>query len=365
MKAIIFECLPHAKRIKFFIPYKAVEWRAQIKQLNSSWYHKPQQLWSIINTIDMMEKLKLIFEGAYEIKKLETRVSLPHKQLKEESLLVLDQLDRKIILKGYSKHTQKNYRSAMIKFLGFFENRDIEQLTKSEIEGFIATLITKYKISESSQSVMINAIKFYYEHVLEKPKEYYDITRPKRSASLPNVLSHREIKGILNAPKNIKHRAILYTLYSGGLRISEVVKLRIEDIHSDDGYIFIKASKGKKDRQTILSTITLQLLRQYIRVDRPSYWLFEGATGGQYSQSSIQKVFRKAIKSSGANPWATVHTLRHSFATHLMQQGSSTRQLQALLGHNSPKTTEIYTHVMNINNKTIVSPLDRIYEEKK
>jgi len=360
MNAIIFECPPSAKRLKFSIPFHAKEWRTQVKQLNTVWYHKQQRLWSIINTEEMLKELKAIFNGAYETKPLERGVTIPKKQLNEASLLILDQIESKIILKGYSVNTQKSYRSSMIKFLCYFENREIEKLTKAEIEGFILKMITKHKISESAQSIMINAIKFYYEHILNKPKEYYNLTRPKKSSSLPNVLSHNEIKAILNAPKNIKHKAILYTIYSGGLRISEVVNLRIEDIHSDDGYIFIKGSKGKKDRQTILSNVTLDLLRKYFLLEKPSYWLFEGAHGGQYSQSSIQKIFRRAVKAANVNPWATVHTLRHSFATHLMMQGSSTRQLQALLGHNSSKTTEIYTHVMNISNKTIVSPLDRI-----
>jgi len=201
-------------------------------------------------------------------------------------------------------------------------------------------------------------VKSYYEHTLGKPREYYNITRPKKSQDLPNVLSKEEVKRIINSPKNIKHRAILTTIYSAGLRIGELTRLRVEDIRSDDGYIFVKDSKGKKDRHTVLSLQLLALLRRYYKKHRPSYWLFEGQDGGQYSAKSIQAIFRKAVKETNANAWSTPHTLRHSFATHLLQAGVNLRYIQNALGHNSSKTTEIYTRVININNKTLKSPLD-------
>lgn len=151
-------------------------------------------------------------------------------------------------------------------------------------------------------------------------------------------------------------------IYSAGLRISEAIKLRVRDIHSDQGYIFIKGAKGKKDRKSVLSPVLLVLLRKYYRAYNPSYWLFEGQEGGQYSASSIQSVFRRAVEKSNSNPWATVHTLRHSFATHLLQKGTNLRYVQVLLGHESSKTTEVYTHVLSISNKNIQSPLDGIDE---
>jgi len=202
--------------------------------------------------------------------------------------------------------------------------------------------------------------KIYYEQVLGKPREYYNIQRPKNSKSLPNVLSAEAVKRLLTSPRNIKHRAILFTVYSAGLRLSEVINLRIEDIHYDKEYIFIKDSKGKRDRRSVLSSYLADILKIYLEKKRPAYWLFEGADGGRYSRSSVQQIFRKAVKVANVNPWATLHTLRHSFATHLLQEGLNLRYVQSLLGHGSSKTTEIYTHVMNINNKTITSPLDKI-----
>jgi len=144
-----------------------------------------------------------------------------------------------------------------------------------------------------------------------------------------------------------------------------VIRLRVHDVRSDDGYLFIKDSKGKKDRHTVLSPHLLKLLREYYIEHKPSYWLFEGQSGDQYSARSIQNIFRKAVKETGANPWSTPHTLRHSFATHLMQRGVNIRFIQNALGHASSKTTEVYTRILAINNNTLTSPLDNLYKSVK
>src|SRR5690625_3676549 len=193
-------------------------------------------------------------------------------------------------------------------------------------------------------------------------REYYNITRPKKSVNLPNRRNEEVVIIILNPPSKIEHRAILQTIYGSGLRVGEVIRLRVDDVRSDDGYLFIKDSKGKKDRHTVLSPHLLKLLREYYIEHKPSYWLFEGQDGGQYSARSIQNIYRRAVKETGANPWSTPHTLRHSFATHLMQRGVNIRYIQTALGHSNLKTTEIYTHVISINNKTLKSPLDSLKE---
>ena len=360
MKAIIFHPPINAKRIKFHVPYQAEEWRIKIKSLNTSYFHYNQKLWSVVNTTQNMESLKLIFGNKMEVQSSTLKKEMPYKTLSEKPLNTLASYEQKIILKGYSPLTLKSYKSAMIRFLSFFEERDLNLVTKEEIEGFIFHLISKFKISESQQNLIINAVKLYYEKVLGKPREYYNIQRPKKSQSLPNVLSQNEIQCLLTATSNLKHKSILCACYSSGLRLSELVNLRIEDIHSEGKYIFIKGSKGKKDRKSILSQTLLVLLRNYYKAYKPAYWLFEGKDGGQYSRSSIQQIFRRAVKTSNINPWATLHTLRHSFATHLLQQGTNLRYVQVLLGHSSSKTTEIYTPVLDINNREIISPLDKI-----
>ncbi|MBN7802432.1 tyrosine-type recombinase/integrase [Algoriphagus aestuariicola] len=333
-----------------------------LKKLATSYYHPQQKLWSLVNTKENWELLQRVYRGKFEIKQDEKKVSTPVKALNGQSIQALADLEQKLTLKAYSPSTVKNYASSLSQFLGFFESRDLTDITKEEIEAFVYHQITKYKISESAQNTLINAIKAYYEHVLGRERTTYEIQRPKKSLTLPNILSQEEVKAILQSVDNLKHRAILMLIYSAGLRISEAIKLRNRDIHSDEGYIFIKGAKNKKDRKTVLSPVLLVLLRQYYKVYKPSYWLFEGQEGGQYSSTSIQAVFRRAVEKSNSNPWATVHTLRHSFATHLLQKGTNLRYVQALLGHESSKTTEIYTHVLSISNKTIQSPLDGIDE---
>ncbi len=175
------------------------------------------------------------------------------------------------------------------------------------------------------------------------------------------MFTKQEVQCLLSETKNLKQKAILATLYGGGLRCSEVIRLRIQDVCSEDGYLFVKGAKNKKDRRTVLPHKLLEMLRAYYRKYRPAYWLFEGQEGVQYTSSSIQKVFRKQVQAANINPWATPHTLHHSFATHLLENGFSLRQVHASLGHSSIKTTEIYTHVLYINNKTIKSPLDDLY----
>ncbi|MDN3725532.1 tyrosine-type recombinase/integrase [Aequorivita sp. SDUM287046] len=265
-------------------------------------------------------------------------------------------------LKGFSPATIRNYQHSLLHFFKYFETADLRTITKDQIEGYVFHLISKHRIGEQKQNLVINAIKCYYEHTLAMPREYYTITRPRKSKDLPNVLSVEEVRKILNHPTNLKHRAILHTIYGGGLRVGEVIRLRIKDIRSEDGYIFIKDSKGKRDRHTVLSPMLLSLLREYYKAYKPAYWLFEGQDGGQYSAKSIQSIFRCAAKATHSNPWSTPHTLRHSFATHLMERGVNIRYIQSALGHASTKTTEIYTRVLGINNKTLKSPLDSLYE---
>jgi len=358
MRAIIYITDRTATRVKFHIPNEASEWKIKIKAIPTAFYHYNQQLWSVINTKENIKLIKSIC-SSFEIQQtIKSKIRIPKINI---SIKIKDELEKthqKLILKAYSNNTWKSYRTELIYFFKYFEDRDLADLSKDEIESYVAKWIVKYKISETKQNSIINAIKFYYEKVLGKPREYYDIQRPKRNKTLPGVLSMKEVGLILNQPKNIKHRAILYTIYSGGLRLGEVINLRIEDIRSEGGYIFIRGAKGKKDRRTILSIHLLTVLREYYKKNQPAYWLFEGAEGGQYSSSSIQAIFRRAVKESDTNPWATIHTLRHSFATHLLQQGTNLRYIQSLLGHSSPKTTEIYTHLLKIDNSVVVSPLD-------
>lgn len=360
MDIIIYKPLPNAKRIKVFIPYELTDFRIAFKKLNSTFWHPSQKLWSIVNTEENMATIKRIFKGYFEIENPKTFVPVETITLNEQGINATNDLEKTLVLKHYSVSTINVYRKMFHVFLTKFMTQDLKSITKEQIEGFVYELIKKNAISESYQNQLINSIKAYYEHVLGMPREYYDIKRPKKSTSIPNVLSQAEVLKIMQQPQNIKHKAILWTIYSAGLRISELKNLRVVDIHSDDGFIFIKDSKGKKDRRTVLSSYLIEILRTYYAEYKPSYWLFEGQTGGQYSVTSIRAIFRKAVKETNTNPWSTVHTLRHSFATHCIENNVNLRHLQNMLGHNSPKTTEIYTKTIEINNRNISSPLDNL-----
>lgn len=357
-KPIIYEGLKNANRIKIKIPYNLHEIRDAFKRLNSTFWHPNQKLWSITNTPENLVLVKKVFNDIYIIEPLKVSKKIKIIPLNKMANDAIFELEKTLTLKHYSVSSIRTYKKYLSVFFSNFMEKDVTQITKDQIEGFIYQLIKKNNISESYQNQIINAIKAYYEHVLGMPREYYDIKRPKKSLSLPNVLSEKEVLKIINYPKNLKHRVILTTIYSAGLRISELPNLRIVDIHSAEGFIYVKDSKGKKDRKTILSKYLLILLRQYYKKYKPSYWLFEGQHGGKYSTSSITAIFRKAVDKTNSNPWATVHTLRHSFATHCLQNNVNLRYIQNMLGHNSPKTTEIYTKTIEINNKNIVSPFD-------
>lgn len=258
----------------------------------------------------------------------------------------------------YSQNTINAYTSYFFDFLDYFEHRNPSDITKEEINSYILELIREKDISSSQRNQRINAIKFYYEKILGRDKEYYEIKRPRKEKRLPTVLSKEEVNSLFDVTTNLKHKCILMTIYSGGLRRNELINLRTEDIDSKRKLIKIRGSKGNKDRYTILSEKLLTLLREYYRQYRPVEWLFEGNSGGRYSGTSIEKIFRKAASKAGIRKYVTPHSLRHSFATHLLEQGISLRYIQEILGHSSSKTTEIYTHVATNEIGQIKNPLD-------
>lgn len=356
--------LPQAKsgRLKIFIPYEMKKEREVFKKLNGTFYHFHQKLWSIVNITENIKKLEVLFGEKLSKQATRAPTVIPKVEISGAIRAELDRNHQKMILKGFSSATIRNYQSNLTQFFQYFETVEYRGITKEQIEGFLYYLISKYKISEQKQNQLINAIKCYYEHTLGMPREYYNLTRPKKSKDLPDVLSKQEVAAIINYPSNIKHKAILHALYGAGLRVGEVVRLRVTDVRSADGYLFIKDGKGKKDRHCTLSPLLLDILREYYRQHKPSYWLFEGQQGGQYTAQSIQRIYRKAVKGTNSNPWSTPHTLRHSYATHLMEHGVNIRYIQSSLGHSSIKTTEVYTRVIGINNKTLTSPLDTLYE---
>jgi len=275
---------------------------------------------------------------------------------------VLKMYESLLIQKRHSNNTIKTYCNYFKDFCAYCKKHNLEEITTKQINSYILNLIELKNISISQQNQRINAIKFYYEKVLGRRKQYYELHRPKKEHKLPKVLSKNEIKKILNSCENIKHKCILMLIYSAGLRRSELLNLTTEDIDSGRMVIHINGTKGKKDRISLLSNNLLQLLRQYYREYKPKKYLFEGQTGGRYSPTSIANILKKATLKAGIRKTVTPHMLRHSFATHLLEQGTDLRYIQELLGHSSSKTTEIYTHVSKRAIDKIKNPVDEFFE---
>lgn len=263
----------------------------------------------------------------------------------------------KLELKHYANNTIRTYVSCFEQFLNYFNNKDIDNIDENDVRAYLKHL-AKDKWSNSYINQSINSIKFYYEIVLGMPNRFYSIERPRKQKKLPVILSKNEALKIIESTNNIKHRCILSILYSAGLRRSELINLKIKDIDSKRMVIKINDAKGNKDRYSLLSYNILNDLRKYYIEYKPLEYLFEGKSGGKYSGASIANILKYATKNASIKKHITPHTLRHSFATHLLENGTDLRHIQLLLGHSSTKTTEIYTHVATHTFKNIKNPLD-------
>jgi site-specific recombinase XerD len=253
-----------------------------------------------------------------------------------------------------------------VKSFALHFHRSPAELEDQEIREYLHYLIQEKKASQSAISQAYSALKFFYETTLKRDWNGFRIPRVKMGKKLPVVLSLQEIQAILSAARNLKHRALLMTTYSAGLRVSEVVHLKVSDIDSQRMMIRVQQGKGEKDRYTLLAKRTLEVLREYWREYRPEDWLFPGQPAkGSLSVSTVQKIFGKVLDQAGIKKHATVHTLRHSFATHLLEAGTDLYHIQRLLGHTTPKTTAIYLHLSRKDLGGVSSPLDLLEETRK
>ena len=279
--------------------------------------------------------------------------------INEEGLKKIEQFTHWLKSKRYSDNTIATYTDALKTFLRFYAAKAVSEITNNDVIVFNNDYILRNKLSASFQNQVVNAIKLFFRTVENKHLDPELIHRPRREHKLPNVLSKEEVKLILLAPSNIKHKAMLSLIYSCGLRCSELLNLRPEHIDSKRGLVIIKQSKGKKDRVTPLSLKLVELLREYYISMKPKEWLFEGQKlGTQYSEKSLQSVLKQSLEKSKIIKPVTLHWLRHSYATHLLEGGTDLRYIQELLGHNSSRTTEIYTHVSTNRLQNIKSPFD-------
>ncbi len=284
----------------------------------------------------------------------------------EENKIALQQYMDYLQLKAYSSSTIKTYRNEFIPFLQILKKKDVCTLTPDEVKRYLLFCMDKLHLSENSMHSRINALKFYFEQVLKRDKIFLEIPRPKKPMILPKVLGEKELEKLFNEVKNLKHKAILFTAYSAGLRVSEVVNLKLKDIDSSRMQLFVENAKGKKDRYVALSIVLLDVLRKYISksTPQPKIYLFESTTPGiPYSSRSAQQIFLQAKEKALIAKTVSFHSLRHSFATHLLERGIDIRYIKDLLGHFSIKTTERYLHVRREKLVNIVSPLDDLFEK--
>lgn len=289
-----------------------------------------------------------------------------HVLLSADSKRVLTLYIQQMTLMAYSSHTIKTYKSEFVQFLSMLRKKRADEISPIDLRVYFEYCFNKLKLSENTIHSRINAVKFYYEQVLKREKFFFEIPRPKRPMLLPKLLNEKELSSLFNALTNKKHKAMLFTAYSAGLRVSEIVNLKIADIDSGRMQIFVARAKGKKDRYVNLSVVLLDILRKYIQEyePRPKVYLFESEqTFTAYPTRTVQQIFTNAKRKAGIRKEVGVHSLRHSFATHLLDKGTDIKYIKDLLGHFNIKTTERYLHVSKKQLVNIESPLDDLWKK--
>lgn len=353
-----------------------VETIQAIKKISGRRFSKREKCWLVPNDPQIIKQVEQVFidlglkvlcnDRVIKVPSLErqswaARQKHLLKQAHNEELPLIKAYTNMAIGVRLSWQTIKSYTHCFQRFVKTIGFARIPELDTFEIQGYFNQL-AKLDITYSTLNQHINAVKFYYEKVLQQPRKTFDVRRPKGKSRLPTVMSKGEIRRLFSVVKNVKHRLILFLTYSGGLRKQEVLNLRVVDIDHDRDVIHIENGKGGKDRIVPLSILLKELLNTYLASYKPEYWLFEGQIPSEpYSATSVQAIFRRAKLKAGINKKATFHTLRHSYATHLLESGTDVRLIQELLGHTDIKTTLQYTHVSQNLIKQVKSPLDELF----
>ncbi len=335
-----------SKRIGVYFE-KNAEFIARIKKIDGARWSQSLVAWHIPDTEENRIRFKIIPRS--------------HSIPSAEGIAQIEKFKQYLRSKRYSESTITTYIEALKSFLVFYREKPITEITNEDVIIYNNEYILKNNLSASYQNQIVNAIKLFFKTIRETKIEIDKIHRPKRAKVLPNVLSKEEVKLILNAHINIKHKMMLSLIYSCGLRCGELLALKPVNIDSKRNIVLLKNAKGKKDRITPLSPKILEMLREYYTVFKPTTFLFEGQTKGQqYDSRSLQLILKQALQKTGITKPVTLHWLRHSYATHLLESGTDLRYIQDLLGHSSSKTTEIYTHVSTKSIQQIKSPFDNL-----
>lgn len=332
-----------------------------IKNFQGRMYSATHSCYYVVYTADLFRKIIELLKDVTEldISEWSAETLLPRDHAVFRHWVIIPSIYRETLLKlRYSPATIENYLAQFKLFLEFIYPRQAETISEDDVHRYLIYLADHRKVSIATQNQAINSIKFYLERVCKGERKVYYVDRPRKDFKLPSVLSEAEVQRLFVQVKNIKHRCIVFLLYSGGLRISELLSLRWEDLDADRGVIYIRNAKGKKDRITLLSRVALTYLLQYRELYRPETQVFEGQAGQCYSARSVNNIITRAASLAGITKRVSAHTLRHSFATHMLEGGTDLRYIQTLLGHESSKTTERYTHITKKGFENLVSPLD-------
>mgnify|MGYP006321754205 CR=1 FL=1 len=343
-----------------------------IKKIKGARWTMTHTCWQVTYSVSAINQIKTIFDPICKIDATLLKEKIVSKKVNpaivavpatlvigDEAKIKMKQFKEWLRSKRYSESTISTYMDALKAFLRFYSHKSVAEITNEDVIIFNNDFVLKHKLSSSYQNQVVNAIKLFFSTIQNTSIKIESIHRPKRQKLLPNVLSKEEVKLILNVHNNIKHRAMLSLIYSCGLRCGELLQLKPEHIDSKRSVLIIKQAKGRKDRIAPLSGKIVELLREYFTACKPRLYLFEGQTKGlPYDSRSLQQVLKQALEKTGINKPVTLHWLRHSYATHLLENGTDLRYIQEILGHSSSKTTEIYTHVSTKNIQKIVSPFD-------
>ncbi|HLV42626.1 MAG TPA: site-specific integrase [Brumimicrobium sp.] len=322
-----------------------LELRQRFKKLRGAKWSASLKVWHLPNTKAYRKQFGL---PIYDIE-----------VLSEEKAKQLASFDNWLKAQTYAESTVKTYMNTLRVFFQFYNKKPIFEIENDDIIHFSNEYILKKKLSRTYQNQFISALKLFYNTIEKRQIDVDSLQRPRKEKILPNVLSKQEVKAILDVHSNLKHRMMLIMLYACGLRRSELLNLKPIAIDSQRNQLKVNQSKGNKDRYVPISDEIVKLLRQYYKLFKPTKWLFEGQNPGEkYSPTSLQKVLKMALKKANIKKPATLHWLRHSYATHLLESGTDLRYIQELLGHGSSRTTEIYTHVSQKSLQNIRSPFD-------
>jgi integrase/recombinase XerD len=324
--------------------------------------------WHAPYSMELMHAIKRLFGPLCNIDASALKAKLAaynndprNRQLSEDTFQKTRKFREWMLSRRYSAGTIETYTDALTTFLKYYHNKPVEKISNEDVIQFNNSYILANKLSSSFQNQVVNAIKLFFRTIQGTALQIELIHRPKREKRLPNVLSKEEVKLLLSSLSNLKHRAMLSLIYACGLRRSELLHLKLNDIDSNRKLVIIRQSKGKKDRVAPLSEKILELLRNYYLAYKPKIWLFESQDkNGPYNENSLAAVLKSALEKAGIPKPVTLHWLRHSYATHLLENGTDLRYIQEILGHSRSTTTEIYTHVSNKSIQKVISPFDSL-----